>query len=194
MLGGSRVLLLVIFILSIGCGACGEPPEKEMQQAEAAVAAARAAGADEYAHDEFVAAQDALKRAHDAVADHDYRLALNNALDSRERADNATKLAADQRQAARAEAERTVAAAVAALSSAQARLKAAEAAHTPRRTLSGPRRTIDAATERVQEARAAIQKGDYVAATKGASSVMSELTSALRDLEVVPASPPRRRR
>jgi hypothetical protein len=194
MSGRFRVLLAPIVALAIACWACAEPPDKEMQQAEAALAAARAAGADRYAHDEFAAAEDALKRAHDAVADHDYRLALNDALDSRERAENATKLAAEQRQAARAEAERSVAGLTAALSAAQTRLKTAEAAHAPSRTLAGPRRTINTAAQRVQEARAAIQQGDYAAASKTASAGTTELAAASRDLEAAAAAPGRRRR
>ena len=71
----------------MACG--GEPPDKEMQQAQGAIDAARAAGADQYAHEEFAAAQEALTHANEAVEQRDYRLALNHALDSRERAQNA---------------------------------------------------------------------------------------------------------
>jgi hypothetical protein len=69
------------------CG--GDPPDKEIKQAQAAIEAARGAGAGQYAKTEYAAAQDALKRATDAVADRDYRLALNHALDARERAEAA---------------------------------------------------------------------------------------------------------
>ena len=76
--------------------ACGDPPDKEMQQAQGAIDAARAAGADQYARDEFTAAEDALKRAHEAVDQRDYRQALNNALDARERAQTAAKEAVNK--------------------------------------------------------------------------------------------------
>src|SRR6476646_8902770 len=56
--------------------ACGEPPDKEMHQAQGAIDAARAAGAETYAPAELKAAVDALTRAQDAVAQRDYRLAL----------------------------------------------------------------------------------------------------------------------
>ena len=59
-----------------------------------------------YARDEFAAAQDLLKRAGEAVAQRDYRLALNYALDSREQAQNAARLAADGKASARVEADR----------------------------------------------------------------------------------------
>ena len=71
------------------CG--GDPPEKEMQQAQAAIDVAVAAGAETYAAQELAAAEAALTHAGSAVAARDYRLALNHALDSRQRALNATR-------------------------------------------------------------------------------------------------------
>ena len=50
------------------CLACAEPPNKEMDQAQGAIDAARAAGADRYATTEYAAATDALKNANEAVA------------------------------------------------------------------------------------------------------------------------------
>ena len=79
-----------------------------MQQAQGAIDAARAAGADAYAHTEFTAAQDALKQAREAAGQHDYQSALNHALDSRERAQNAAKEAADRKATARGDAERAM--------------------------------------------------------------------------------------
>ena len=72
MLRAARRLALIIAILS---ASCAEPPNKEMNQAQGAIDAARAAGADKFAAAEFTAATDALKRSEDAVAAGDYRLA-----------------------------------------------------------------------------------------------------------------------
>ena len=55
---------------------CADPPSKELHQAQGAIDAARAAGADSYATDEFTAAVEALARAEAAVGQRDYRLAL----------------------------------------------------------------------------------------------------------------------
>ncbi|HEY6212441.1 MAG TPA: DUF4398 domain-containing protein, partial [Vicinamibacterales bacterium] len=99
-----RGLVVPTTLAAIACA--GDPPDKEIKQAQAAIDAARGAGADRYAKTEFAAAQDALKRATDAVADRDYRLALNHALDARERADAAAKQAADGKLVARADADR----------------------------------------------------------------------------------------
>ena len=65
---------------------CESPPNKEMDQAQGAIDAAVAAGADKYATTEYSAATDALKNANNAVAARDYRLALNFALESHEHA------------------------------------------------------------------------------------------------------------
>jgi len=191
---GFRLLLALLVGVSVASMACGSPPENEMQQAQAAVDAARSAGADQYAHDEFTAAQDALARARAAVADRDYRLALNNALDSRERAENAVKLALEQREASRTEASRALTALAAALTTAQGRLKAAESAHVSPRTLAGSRRTLGDAEQRLQEARAAFQKGDYPTATKTASAILAEVQATSSELAAAGSPSGRRRR
>ena len=60
--------------------ACGDPSDKELQQARSAIESARSAGADLYAKEEFSEAEAALKNATEAVDQRDYRLALNRAL------------------------------------------------------------------------------------------------------------------
>src|SRR5215210_920285 len=124
-----RFLLSSAVVAAMAGAACGDPPDREMQQAQAAVDAARAAGADQFAREEFAAAEDALKKSHEAVTQRDYRLALNAALDARERAQTATKQATDEKAAARTDAEHALAEADAALHESRAKLKNAEAAH-----------------------------------------------------------------
>jgi hypothetical protein len=174
--------------------ACADPPDKELQQAQGAIDAARAAGADRYAQEEFAAAEDALKRAHDAVGQRDYRLALNNALDARERAQTAAKEAGDRKAAARTDAERAMLDAMAALTTAHARLRAAEAARAPAKMLAEPRRVLADADSNVQETRAALDKGDYLAVIDRARQMSARLHAAARDLEAAAATPSRRRR
>jgi len=179
--------------LALSTSGCGDPPEKEMQQAQSAIDAARAAGADEYAHEPFAAAIDALKRAQEAVADHDYRLALNDALDSREQAQEAAKEAADSKSAARTDADRLIAATVNALDTTDARLKAAQAAKVPPRVLADSRRAASDAEQVLQEARTAFQRGDY----RGVQSVLNGMVERLRetsqDLEAALPAPAVRR-
>ena len=184
-------LCLALFV-TVGCG--GEPPDKEMQQAQGALDAARAAGADKYATEEFAAATLALNNAKDAVTQRDYRLALNHALDSRERAQNAAKMAADGKAAARTEADKAITAAQDELNTAQTKLTAAENKKVPARLLAEPRHIIETAQTALQEARAAFEKGDYLDVPAKAKAATASLSAVSADLEKAAAPAPRRRR
>ena len=190
-----RASLLVTIVLlaftSLGCG--GDPPDKEIQQAQSAIDTARAAGADKYAAEEYAAAVTALANAKAAVEQRDYRLALNGALDSRERAENAAAQAAEGQAAARTAAERALAAATAAVSAGYAKVKAAGTAHLPARTLADARTAVTDAEQRVQEARTAIRNGDYDTAMTAASAATQAIKAATDRIEAAAAPPGRRR-
>jgi HEPN domain-containing protein len=185
------VTIVVLAFSSLACG--GDPPDKEIQQAQSAVDAARLAGADQYAVEEFTAATEALKNAKAAVEQRDYRLALNHALDSLERAQNAAQQAAEGRAAARAQAERALTAATTAVTVAETKLKAAETARVPARALTGMRPLVADATKRVQEARTAFERGDYPSATTTATAATATLKTAIEKIEAAMAPPARRR-
>jgi hypothetical protein len=188
------VALVLALVAALAGAACGNPPDKELQEAQRAVDAARAAGAEQFARDELTAAQDALKRATDAVAQRDYRLALNNALDARERAQTAAKQAAEGARAARTRAERALADAATALADARARLRAAEGGRVPPKTLAASRRTIATGDQALQKARTTFERGEYLAAIDAATRTASDLRATARDLAAVATPAPRRRR
>jgi hypothetical protein len=188
-----RALLSLALVAAVSGMACGDPPDKEMQQAQGAIDAARAAGADQYARDEFTAAEDALKRSHEAVEQRDYRQALNTALDARERAQAAAKESVNAKAIARADATRALAEADAALHDSRAKLKAAETARVAARTLGNGRKAIDNGETAVQEARAAFNNGDYLRAIDTARRVSADLGPATRDLDAAAATGGRRR-
>jgi hypothetical protein len=196
MASGRRRLGLACFLvasaLTIACG--DDPPQIEIQQAQTAIDTARAAGADEYAHDEFAAAEGALARARTAVGERDYRLALTHSLDSRERARTAAAQAASQKAAARAGAERALATAAATLAEAQARLKAAQTGGAPARTLATARRSIAAGDQAVQKARAAFNTGSFRDIPPTLNEPMARLAATSHDLEAAPRPATRRRR
>lgn len=173
--------------------ACTAPPDREMNQAQGAIDAARAAGADQYAVEEFGAATAALARAKEAVEQQrDYRLALNHAIDARERAQAAARQAAGQKAIVRSEVESEITATSASLQRATAQLTAAQTAKVPSRQLAGPRASIADARTALQEARTALKKEDYLAARKtlqGVRARVDQATAALRE-----ATTPRRRR
>jgi hypothetical protein len=189
-----RSVLCFIMLLAGASFACGDPPDKEIQQAQGALDAARFVGADQYAREEFTAAQDALKRANEAVAQRDYRLALNHALDSRERAQNAAKMAADGKAAARVNADRAISRAAATLDTLRARISAAEASRTPPRGLAKARRVVADAQRKVQEARTVYEQGDYLTATSTARAITEPIAAATKEVDPATASSTRRRR
>jgi hypothetical protein len=186
--------LLLALVAALAGAACGDPPDKELQQAQAAIEAARTAGADRFAHDEYVAAQDSLKRANDAVAQRDYRLALNLALDARERAQTAARDATENTKTARTKAERALADAATALSEARARLKTAETSRVPAKLVASARRAIDVEDDGLQEARTTFSRGDYVVATDAATAIAAKLRAATHGLVAPSPAAPRRRR
>jgi hypothetical protein len=164
--------------------ACSDdPPEKEMQQAQSAIDVARAAGAEEYAHDELAGAEDALKGARDAVEQRDYRLALNNAIGSREQAELATKATADRRAALRTEAEGALLETSTALARAKSRLAAAETARAPAHLLNEARSNIDDGDSALQKARASVARGAYRDVATSLDGPRAKLNSTVRDLD-----------
>jgi hypothetical protein len=132
-----------------------------MDQAQGSIDAARAAGADRYATEQYDAAVKALQNAQDAVQQRDYRLALNYALDSRSRAQRAAKEAASQQAVLRSAAERRLVQVTASVDQATQALKAAESARVPRRSLAGARTAIANAESSLQKAGSSIQEGNY---------------------------------
>lgn len=189
-----RALLLVVSIVIMV--ACAEPPNREMNQAQGAIDAARAAGAEEYAAEEFKAAVNALAQSNVAVTANDYRLALSLALDSRERAQNAAKAAVDARAKARGDAERALAEATAVVEKAEARLEGSEVKRLPRRVLAPVQKSVSTARGHLQEARAALENEEYARVVRETATLAAEIQAATALLDEPAASPagrPRKR-
>jgi hypothetical protein len=163
--------------------ACGAPPSREMDQAQGAIDAARAAGADRYAAEQYGAAVKALENAHTAVAQRDYRLALNHALDSRDRAQSAAKEAASQQAVLRSGAERRLGQVTALLDQTRKRLASAESARVPRRALSAARVAIGDAEQSLQEAGTDIQEGNYQESQDRLAESAKKLQTAIAEIE-----------
>jgi len=180
--GRCRRLVSAAIIASsiVACG--GNPPDKELQQAEAAVDAARATSADRYAKEDFTASTDALKNAHAAVDARDYRLALNYALEAKDRADTAARDAADRKATARSNADRALHNAALWLVDIRAKLRTAQG-HQPARIVN-PAKKVAADSERVvQEARAAFEREDYPKVLEMLAAPMARLRESIRSLD-----------
>ena len=186
--------LSACFAAALFLTACAEPPNKEMDQAQGAIDAARAAGADRYASGEFTAATDGLKRAQDAVTQGDYRQALNEALDSREHAQNSAREAAETRAQLRGEVERDMAQIAALIAEANTRLSGAPRTRVARRTLEGARKELAAVDASVQKAGAAMKADDYLAARTALQGVKERIEGAMKALEAPAVQSSRRAR
>jgi hypothetical protein len=179
-------------LLLLAVAACSAPPQKEIDLAQGAIDAARAAGAERYAPAQFSDATAALQQAHDAVAQGDYRLALTRALDAHDRAQEAARGAADGKAKARSDAESAMMTATGAIQQLQARIKGTEAARLPRRDLDAARKTAAAADAALQKARAALRDGDYLAAGAAVSDLPGQIAAAIGALEAAAAKKPAR--
>ena len=185
-----RVARRLVLIVTIFSAACAEPPNKEINQAQGAIDAARAAGAEKFATAEYTAAVDALRRSEEAVTAGDYRQALSHAIDSRDRAQNAAKMAVEGRVEARGLAERAVAEVATLLNRAQEELKASGG-----RTLQKPRDTIAAAEKSLQEARTALKTENYAGVAAALDGVAAKVQAALNEIDAAGSSrPPARKR
>jgi hypothetical protein len=147
---------LAVMLTAAGCG---EPPQKELDQAQAAIEVAVSAGAERFASLGLASARTALIQARDAVNQRDYRLALSHALDSREKAQAAARAAADARATLRREVETTLADVTTRLD--RARAVIADGRSIPRARLRRARAAEVKLTTAVQEARAAVDAQDY---------------------------------
>jgi hypothetical protein len=189
--GLTRGAWLAIVVSAIACAA---PPQQEIDQAQGAIDAARAAGAERYAPTELAAANQALKQANDAVAGRDYRLALNYALESREEAQNAARAAADSRAKLRGNVERSIAEARAVIDTTLARLDGPVAAQVPR----GTRRTVQQRLKQLegdlQKVDAPLQAEDYAQAERLLRGIKQRIESATAGLPPAPSSQSPQRR
>jgi predicted S18 family serine protease len=174
--------------------ACSEPPQKEIDRAQGAIDAARAAGAEQYAKQELAQATSALQEAHDAVDQRDYRLALSRALDASQRAQEAAREAADGQAAARSEAEAAVHASAAAVQQLETKLDALSGTRAPDTALAPARQVLADARRTVQEARTAIAAGHYMEARDGVKDTVTRISAQIRALDETPPPRPARRR
>jgi hypothetical protein len=186
--------LLCVFVFCLASFACGgEPPTKEMQDAQTAIDAAKAAGADTYAPEEFNAAQEALRHAKEAVDQRDFRLALNDALDSRERAQNALSEAAGKRAAAKADADEALRRARIAVRDIETRVADMDT-RANARALAAPKTTLATAQRRLQEASTAFAQDDFAKSAAASRAALDDVSAVTTTLDAVTQNASRRRR
>jgi hypothetical protein len=180
--------LIVAVIALAAAVACSEPPTKEREQAQGAIAAAKAAGADTYAPEELRAAEAALTGYDTAVNAGDYRAALGAAIEARESAYAAARRAADEKAAARSEAEQLLVAVNAHVATIEQRLSGASPRPAPA-LAAKLRASLKSASTAVQEARSLLAAQDY----RRAVTLLTPIREALAQ-DLAPAAPAAGRR
>lgn len=103
-------LIIVSAFVAAVVSSCAGPPNEEITQADAAIQAAQAAGADAYAPDDFKAASDALADAKAKVESKDYKGAKEAAMTAKEKAEAAKANAEKGKEEKKAEAEQKMSA------------------------------------------------------------------------------------
>jgi hypothetical protein len=167
--------LALLTCLTVGCS---NPPTKEHEQAVDAIGAARAADASTYAADELQAAQAALDKYDQAVQQRDYREALSDAIDARDRAFEAARQASAQRATARTELQKAIADVDSTLKSGQARLAGASGARLGTQSADRLRNAVRTATVALQEARTSLDRQQYRDGLARLEPVAEELRKA----------------
>ena len=181
--------LIAAGALLVCIAGCSEPPQKELDQAQGAVDTARAAGADQYAPDDYNAATTSLQKAHDAVDQRDYRQALSYALDGRQRAFEAARLVPEARTHARTAAESAFKTASERANRLDTLLREAKEARVPARELRSPQETLTAARRSLQEARKLIDAGSFSEAAAVLPQVRENLDLAAASIASIPPHP-----
>jgi hypothetical protein len=187
----ARSAWLGVVLITISCA---DPPHKEMDQAQGAIDAARAAGAEEYAATEYTAATQALKQANDAVTARDYRLALNYALESREQAQNAARAAADTRARLRGDVERSIAEAKSLIAQARVRMDGPSGAQIPRGTRRTAQQRLKQLEAELQKAVASLQAEKYMEADRLLTGIKQQIQAVVTTISRGPSSQSQRRR
>ena len=154
-----------------------------MDQAQGAIDAARAAGADRYATEQYEAAVKALQER--AKRRRAARLPAGAELRARQprpRAE-AAKEAATQQAVLRSASERRLGEVTASLDRAKQQLKAAEGARVPRRSLAARATAIAAAEASLQKAGTSIQESNYSVSQEQLAESARKLQSAMAEIE-----------
>jgi hypothetical protein len=179
--------------LALLLSACSEPPHKEIDQAQAAIDAAKTAGAETYAPDDYKAAVTALQKSHDAVDQRDYREALNYAIDARQRASEAATQAGIAKAHTRVAAEKLLTECSARASQLDTHIKVAQEARVAPRDLRSAHRTLADAQTALQETRKSMDAGNYAEVVTELTEVRRKLDAAVAAVDALRQRPSRRR-
>ena len=187
-----RVAGLFAIAALVGCG--GEPPQADLDAAQAALAAAEAAEADKYAGGDLSAAQrafDDAKTAFDAEAEKmlfkDWESVVPQIADAKSKADMARSSAEAAKAAALAAAEAAISDASMVIQGIRANLEAAPAGKGTEADIEQLRADLDAADADLTAARAAVAAEDFDLATSRAGSAKAAASAVTEGIDAAVA-------
>jgi hypothetical protein len=173
-------------LLVAALAGCSEPPQKEIDEARSAIDAARAAGAQQYAADEFAGATATLDKARAAVEQRDYRQALSYAIDARQRAIEASQVVPIARARASAAASEQLKRTADSVTHLESVLRAAHDAGVPAQELRASRETLEAARAVLQETRTTLDARKYAEANALLRGVRENVDLTVKAVESIP--------
>lgn len=172
-------LLMCVALFAVSCA---QPPTEEMNAAQSAVDAAKAAEADVYAAGTFQSAGSALSDARAKVDTEDYEGAKADAIRAKDLADRSVSEAQASKQRTRDEAQALVNRLSGGLSDARAALEAAPAGKGADDDLDQLRADLGQAESSVGSARSDLSSGKFksaLASAKAAEAKMSGIQSSV---------------
>ncbi|MEQ1896490.1 MAG: hypothetical protein ABL971_03770 [Vicinamibacterales bacterium] len=176
---GCAVAAVLVCVATV---ACGTPPTKEMDLARQAIEAARSAQAERYAPAELAAARTAIDKSAAAALNRDFKLALNHALDSHERAKTASSAATGAHRARRERLDASLSNVASTLASARTTVGAAARVRSSRRAAGRAEAALDTIDTDLQKARALVSEDDLDGADlllNGVSTRIAQIVGAL---------------
>ena len=163
--------------------ACGTPPTKEMDLAHQAIEAARVAQAERYAPAELAAAHTAIDKSAAAVSNRDFKLALNHALDSHERAKTASSVAAGAHRERRERLDASLGNVASTLASARTTVGTAARVRANRRAADRAGAALDMIDKDLQKARALVSEDNLDGADLLLNRVSTRIATVVGALE-----------
>jgi len=174
--------LLAVMILS-----CAKAPEKELQEASAAIEAARTAEADLYVPDLFAEAQANLTEAETLSVAKQYKQAKELALSAKMKADSAAGLAATNKETKRAEAEALLANGQKMLDELNKAIKEAEK-KIAKAKMAPIKNNAKAAEDLLAQTKKLYEGGNYKNAYDQAQMVMRKISDTQNELAALKAA------
>jgi len=162
---------------------CAEPPQQEIDEAKAALEAAKSAEADIYVPDMYNAAKKALDDALALVEEGDYDEAKTLLISAKESAVKAAEAVAGKKEEIKNEVEEMLAGIPEAVKETKNLWKKAPRGKGTREALEMIKRDIEAAEAAVPEVTATLESGDYLGARQKAQSIMGKLNSLQAELK-----------